>query len=73
MIMRKESLILCECGHSLSSHAIGAEQCYASMRRTERKKNHLEKYIRVKCFYNCYCKKFKQLNGNDENEPQNKI
>lgn len=54
-----EHTILCECGHPLISHAIGALQCYASTRRTERRKNQLGKYVKVKCCYTCYCKKFK--------------
>jgi len=53
-----ENTILCDCGHPLGSHAIGAGRCYAGTRRTERRKNHLGKYVRVKCSYVCYCPKF---------------
>ena len=54
-----EKTILCECGHSLSSHATGAGECYQNTRRTEKRKNHLGKYVKVKCSYVCYCRKFK--------------
>jgi len=51
--------ILCECGHPLSSHSIGAGECYTSTHKTEKRKNHLGKEVKVKCAYICYCKKFK--------------
>lgn len=53
-----ERTILCKCGHPLSHHAMGPGECYASTRRTEKKKNHLGKEVKVKCCYTCYCKKF---------------
>jgi hypothetical protein len=60
--MTIEHRILCECGHPLSSHSLGDIQCNASTRKKERRKNHLGKYVIVKCCYVCYCRKFKQLN-----------
>lgn len=59
-IQCNEKKILCECGHPLIWHSFGEYQCNASTRRTERKKNELGKYIKVKCCYVCYCKEFKK-------------
>jgi hypothetical protein len=56
-----EHTILCECGHPLSSHSLWSKRCNTSTRKTERRKNHLGKYISVKCCYVCYCEEFKLL------------
>ena len=58
MTKANESNILCECGHPLSHHAIGAGQCYKFIRKIEKRKNHLDKEVKVKCVYGCTCKKF---------------
>jgi hypothetical protein len=60
-----EKTILCECGHSLNAHSCGAGKCYISIRKTERRKNHLGKYIKVKCNYTCYCDKFEIMGEKD--------
>ena len=57
--LANDKTILCQCGHPLGDHAIGAGECYRSTRKTEKKKNHLGKEINVKCVYNCTCMKFK--------------
>ncbi len=53
-----ERTILCKCGHPLSDHAMGAGQCYRFRRRIEKRKTHLGKEVKVKCVYECTCKKF---------------
>lgn len=53
-----DNTIICDCGHPLRSHSSGARECYTSTRRTEKRKNHFGKIIKVKCVYVCYCKKF---------------
>ncbi len=55
-----EYTILCECGHPLSDHAIGAIQCYKHISRTEKRKDHTDKIVKVKCYYNCSCKVFQE-------------
>lgn len=61
-----ERTILCKCGHPLSYHASGAERCYRFIRRTERRKNYLGKEIKVKCVYECTCRKFELKDGDEE-------
>lgn len=51
--------ILCECGHSLYHHSAGANDCYVSTRRTEKRGDHHGNIVKVKCVYVCHCKEFK--------------
>jgi hypothetical protein len=62
-----EHTILCDCGHPLGDHQSGGLRCYHGLKRTERRKNHLGKYVKVKCAYICYCPKFEQLKEDVEN------
>lgn len=61
--------ILCNCGHPLSYHATGAGQCYKNLRRTEKRKDHTGKEVKVKCYYNCSCNKFQEPSPLTENLP----
>jgi len=60
MTIANSSNILCTCGHPLNHHAIGAGQCYKHIHKTEKRKDHTGKDVKVKCHYNCACNKFEE-------------
>jgi hypothetical protein len=52
---------LCVCGHSSDSHSNSTGECYTGTARKERRKNQFDKYVYIKCFYQCVCRKFEFL------------